>query len=605
MANIAWDGTGGNDAEVDANWHGGTKPGVGDVAVFDATANGPCQLTAGVSWQGINAAGAFDQAFDQNGQTITCSGAISWDSAGTAITLDAAQTITGDANFSLLAGPTYTITSLDVDMQGTGSFVIGQNTTFHKLTVSGNGKTVTKAGNFQCRPVQLTIGDGATYNTGTQSFTAVDMTGGNDLSIHANAAIAGSSDIWFVCFTGTTTYNIPAISALGHTGAMYFESKATTVTIELGGNISNGGKLSFLHMGAFTGGTVNFNNHSYLCGGFGWGSYTSGRRITLNLEDCTMDVNGAANVDVNTGPTTLNLGSSTWTISSNVTMGSRTTVSAGTSQWTLDGSTGCTFRAEGETFGDIILNKTAGRWHFSMALVAADIILTDGAFDMNGLTLSCTNFENSTADATTFDANLTVTGDGDYNTSDTFTRLILTAGTTHTVTAGTTLTLSNYTAGDFDGISFLSDTSGTAFNFANPANMVVSNMTVTDCNATNMVDANDGTNTTGGGNTNWDFMDLASITPSSCDIRGGVAFTVLDNGTGFVGTCTVVIGGRNATNITIAAANILTGTSPVGAIGTTTAIITNGDGETGTLAWTYTSIPPRKTGVNISTGIGL
>jgi len=90
----------------------------------------------------------------------------------------------------------------------------------------------------------------------------------------------------------------------------------------------------------------------------------------------------------------------------------------------------------------------------------------------------------------------------------TYERLELTSGQTYTQPAGDTIIILSYTAGDWDGVTMLSDTPGTPFYLNVPgAGITVASATFTDCDASGggEIDASDGTCTDGGGNTNIDF----------------------------------------------------------------------------------------------------
>jgi hypothetical protein len=89
--------------------------------------------------------------------------------------------------------------------------------------------------------------------------------------------------------------------------------------------------------------------------------------------------------------------------------------------------------------------------------------------------------------------------------STTVRRLILTVGQTYTFTAaiGSPLVISNYTAGDWDGTVL---TGLVTWYMSAPAGVVVSNVNVANSNNGGPeIDASDGTNTDGGGNTGWNF----------------------------------------------------------------------------------------------------
>jgi hypothetical protein len=83
---------------------------------------------------------------------------------------------------------------------------------------------------------------------------------------------------------------------------------------------------------------------------------------------------------------------------------------------------------------------------------------------------------------------------------------------------------------------------------------------------------------------------VIAISPNSGSTDGGTSVTII--GTGFVSSATVSIGGANATGVTFGSATSLTATTPAGALGAKNVVVTNPDGQTGTLTGGYTySIP--------------
>jgi hypothetical protein len=85
---------------------------------------------------------------------------------------------------------------------------------------------------------------------------------------------------------------------------------------------------------------------------------------------------------------------------------------------------------------------------------------------------------------------------------------------------------------------------------------------------------------------------VSSISPSSGSSAGGTAVTI--TGTGFVSGATVSIGGASATGVTFGSATSLTATTPAGATGTQNVMVTNPDGQIGTLTGGFSfGSPPR------------
>lgn len=94
---------------------------------------------------------------------------------------------------------------------------------------------------------------------------------------------------------------------------------------------------------------------------------------------------------------------------------------------------------------------------------------------------------------------------------------------------------------------------------------------------------------------------VASVSPVSGYTSGGTAITV--TGTGFLAGAGVTVGGVAATGVTVVSATSITATTPAGAAGARDVVVTNADGQTGTLAGAFTYVPPPTvTGVSPTSG---
>ena len=82
---------------------------------------------------------------------------------------------------------------------------------------------------------------------------------------------------------------------------------------------------------------------------------------------------------------------------------------------------------------------------------------------------------------------------------------------------------------------------------------------------------------------------VTGIGPSSGTANGGTPVTI--TGTGFLSGATVKLGGTTATNVTVTSSSTITATTPAHAAGTVDLVVTNTDGQSGTLSggYTYTS----------------
>src|SRR6266403_2241207 len=82
---------------------------------------------------------------------------------------------------------------------------------------------------------------------------------------------------------------------------------------------------------------------------------------------------------------------------------------------------------------------------------------------------------------------------------------------------------------------------------------------------------------------------VTGIGPSSGTANGGTPVTI--TGTRFLSGATVKLGGTTATNVTVTSSSTITATTPAHAAGTVDVVVTNTDGQSGTLSggYTYTS----------------
>jgi hypothetical protein len=85
---------------------------------------------------------------------------------------------------------------------------------------------------------------------------------------------------------------------------------------------------------------------------------------------------------------------------------------------------------------------------------------------------------------------------------------------------------------------------------------------------------------------------VSSLSPNSGSVSGGTAVTI--TGTNFLAGATVSLGGTAATGVTVVSSTSITATTPAQGAGAVSVVVTNTDGQSGTLAngYTYTSTNP-------------
>ena len=97
---------------------------------------------------------------------------------------------------------------------------------------------------------------------------------------------------------------------------------------------------------------------------------------------------------------------------------------------------------------------------------------------------------------------------------------------------------------------------------------------------------------------------VTSITPNSGTINGGTPVTI--TGTNFLAGATVKIGGNAATGVTVVSSTSITATTPAHSAGAGTVVVTNSDGQSGTLTngFTYIVTNPAPTVTSITPNFG-
>jgi Domain of unknown function (DUF1929)/IPT/TIG domain len=95
---------------------------------------------------------------------------------------------------------------------------------------------------------------------------------------------------------------------------------------------------------------------------------------------------------------------------------------------------------------------------------------------------------------------------------------------------------------------------------------------------------------------------VTSVSPNSGSTAGGTGVTI--TGTNFVSGATVKFGGTSATNVAVASSTSITAKTPGQTAGAVTVVVTNSDGQNGTLnnGYTYTNPAPTVTSILPSTG---
>lgn len=413
---------------------------------------------------------------------LTSSSTLSFTGTGT-LRLDTV-TITGDGNFVMAAtvGVT-TLTACSLDLRGTGNLTLNKNSqSFVNITLAYPGKTTTWAGTSSlsgCSNIFTINGGALVVSPAMVDINLFPVTQSNPLVVVSGSTISipdSASGLQLrPANTAPLTINIPAITI---TGAGEFDLLKTStstanVTYELAGAIST----PWMQWGnttniAGTTLTINTNNYAITCtGGPGMGVLNNYNTRAVAIVNYNY---GASVVSVGLFRTTggqnvnLNLGTSQWTCTGDWTYQANTTITTGTSVINITNTS--TVTANGKNFYHLILNADTKK----VSMVGA---------------LAYTIY-----------------------------RLQIEPGTEMSVAAGLQLTITTYHHGDWDGslgknTIFSSLTPSSAWLLVAPNDVVPSYMTVSDSDASGGYDivAWNGTNTNGGGNTNWFFTSVVTV----------------------------------------------------------------------------------------------
>ncbi len=95
---------------------------------------------------------------------------------------------------------------------------------------------------------------------------------------------------------------------------------------------------------------------------------------------------------------------------------------------------------------------------------------------------------------------------------------------------------------------------------------------------------------------------VSKISPTSGTTAGGTSITI--TGTGFLSGATVKLGGTSATGVTLVSGTSITAKTPAHAAGTVSVVVTNSDGQSGTLSngFSYANPAPKVTAISPNSG---
>jgi hypothetical protein len=445
-------------------------------------------------------------SYNQVGTTLTASGNVSFDGAGT-LNLGNGITLNGASAILHIGSGVSTVTagSCALTMNGTTGMIIdndkGSGSAFKSLTL-GTGAVVTASstGNyFSSSDVPLTMGDSSSLITSPGKTLQISRsTSGDFFLLGSGYTITNNGSINFYPLANSIALTVPALT-VGGAGNVFFSdngSVRTGVTMQFTGtqNYSTN-VLRFYIFQSTSQLTVDFNNQSITCGLLSTGpqqSPTTGS-LTINYANSPISITSYSGAGLYNFATTENFQTSQWTVSGNWTFGSNHTINPGTSQVTFTNT--ASIHNFGKSFRDLAINASGKTITLYDNLTAHNLNIT-----------SAKNF-NSSSTITTIGGNLTIA------TSTTFNRLIMSSTTARTITvaAGKTITLSNLTDTNLNGSSgglniWRSGTPGSRFNLAIPEPITLTYQNAQDSSVNNVIFATDGTSVDGLNNVNWAWV---------------------------------------------------------------------------------------------------
>ncbi len=156
--------------------------------------------------------------------------------------------------------------------------------------------------------------------------------------------------------------------------------------------------------------------------------------------------------------------------------------------------------------------------------------------------------------------------------------------------AGATVTIGGSAATNVSVVSSTSITAKTPSHASGTANVVVTNS-----------DGQSGTLNNGYSYVN-PAPTVTSVSPSSGSSGGATGVTI--TGTNFLSGATVTFGGSAATNVSVVSSTSITAKTPSHATGTVNVVVTNSDGQSGTLNSGYSYVNPAPTVTSVSPSSG-
>lgn len=560
MATRTWTSGGSNDMNNTANYDGAGSFAADDL-VFNATSVVNAAATAAIVCNSITIASTYTGTWALTGYTATCAAGFSDDGTTGAHNYGNGISCSGaSSTFHVGSGVgTVTASSCTLTFNGTTGMIFDDDKglLFNALVLGASAIVSVNSGQnntrFYTTANALTMINGGRLTVDAALFFGIS-TNGSFYSLTGSYTINGGSNLFLHITTSSITVSLPALTYTG-TGRLIVQqnNSVTDCVCNQTGNLTLSGDYSPVNSnGGSTRFTYNTNGNSISCKKMWHGNNVVASSMIINWGASAISTsNYDATIYGGVG-TTENFGTSAWACSGAWTNSATTTYNSETSVITITAA--CTFTSAGKTIYNLTHNAAGSTLTLSGAMSCNTLTISAGSFTTaaNNLTAS----GNLTLGGTniTLGANVTMTGSGrtiaitaagtvtttacvlilqNATTLNlgtrTISRLQCTGGYTYTFTAGSSvLTITNYTAGDWrqgsGTTTWRSSIPGTQYRIAAPANTVVTNMDIQDCNnsAGILINALAGSNKNSGNNVNILFGGAAKhISKSSISISMG------------------------------------------------------------------------------------
>jgi hypothetical protein len=364
----------------------------------------------------------------------TIGGAFNWTThASSQFNCSGTFTQTADGNFTLANTGTYSVTSMQAILQGTGTLSFAAaSTAIAKLTCSAATKTTTIGAMGAGSGVKSNLSNMLTTGTGTLqlqgnalALICTDAITPYSISGTVTATSTGVLDIKaLLSVDGTITIPATTVASFGGLTLTTYTGCAGNVTFSISGTITVGGIFN-VYVDTGTVGTAhifNTNNFSISHGAtsnqyFSIGSKVSGKSITYNWGSTAFSTGGLSDATTfKTGTFIMNLSTCTWSCFLSFVITSGGTWNVGTSVFTMSATISGMSVNFFMTLYDMVFSGASAKTLLG-SISCHSLTCSAGAFTQNGFTVNLSgNFLwNSSGTWTITSATMNLTSDGNFS----------------------------------------------------------------------------------------------------------------------------------------------------------------------------------------------